>query len=97
MYKNMRNYLIDQNRLRDGLAPSYFLEGMLHNVPNDRFGATLGHIRGDLQLRLKRGPIEAYVRQRHPPAPRELACHVARSELRNLPPCIAQLWNNWRR
>ena len=39
-YKNMRNYLIDRNMLRDGVAPSYFIEGMLHNVPNEKFGLT---------------------------------------------------------
>lgn len=38
MYKNMRNYLIDKNRLQDGIAPSYFIEGMLWNVPTDKFG-----------------------------------------------------------
>ena len=41
MYKNMRNYLVDRNRLRDDVAPSYFIEGMLHNVRNDKFGKTL--------------------------------------------------------
>lgn len=38
MYKNMRNYMIDKGQLRDGVAPSYFIEGMLHNVPSDKFG-----------------------------------------------------------
>lgn len=38
VYKNMRNYMIDRNLLRDGIAPSYFVEGMLYNVPNDKFG-----------------------------------------------------------
>lgn len=41
MYKNMRNYLVDHNLLRDGVAPSYFIEGMLYNVPNDKFGPSL--------------------------------------------------------
>lgn len=39
VYKNMRNYMIDRNLLQDGVAPSYFIEGMLYNVPNERFGA----------------------------------------------------------
>jgi hypothetical protein len=42
MYKNMRNHMVDQSQLRDGVAPSYFIEGLLHNVPNDKFGNTLG-------------------------------------------------------
>jgi hypothetical protein len=38
--KNMRNALVDANMLPDGTAPSYFIEGMLWNVPVDRFGGT---------------------------------------------------------
>lgn len=38
IYKNMRNYLVDSNKLKDGIAPSYFIEGMLWNVPSDKFG-----------------------------------------------------------
>lgn len=37
IYKNMRNRMIDYNYLADGLAPSYFIEGMLWNVPTDKF------------------------------------------------------------
>lgn len=40
IYKNMRNHLVDRNALRDGVAPSYFIEGMLWNVPADRFGTS---------------------------------------------------------
>jgi hypothetical protein len=38
IYKNMRNHLVDANILRDGTAPSYFIEGMLWNVTADLFG-----------------------------------------------------------
>lgn len=37
IYKNARNYLINNGRLPDDNAPSYFLQGLLYNVPNDRF------------------------------------------------------------
>jgi hypothetical protein len=40
IYKNMRNYMTDRNQLAEGVAPSYFIEGMMHNVPNDKFGTT---------------------------------------------------------
>ncbi|WP_265441717.1 nucleotidyltransferase [Bradyrhizobium sp. SEMIA] len=40
IYKNMRNYMIERNMLAEGVAPSYFIEGMLYNVPNDRFGTS---------------------------------------------------------
>ncbi|MCW3694352.1 MULTISPECIES: nucleotidyltransferase domain-containing protein [Burkholderia cepacia complex] len=35
--KNMRNRMIDDGYIADGVAPSYFLEGMLWNVPTDQF------------------------------------------------------------
>jgi len=37
VYKNMRNRMIDDGYIADGVAPSYFLEGMLWNVPADKF------------------------------------------------------------
>jgi hypothetical protein len=33
----MRNRMIDDKYIADGVAPSYFLEGMLWNVPADKF------------------------------------------------------------
>lgn len=38
--KNMRNSMIGKGYLKDGIAPSYFLEGMLWNVPNINFGGS---------------------------------------------------------
>jgi hypothetical protein len=38
IFKNMRNSMIAKGQLAEGIAPSYFLEGMLYNVPNDLFG-----------------------------------------------------------
>lgn len=39
--KNMRNAMIDGHYIDDGVAPSYFIEGMLYNVPNQDFTFTL--------------------------------------------------------
>lgn len=38
VYKNMRNRMIDDGYIVDGVAPSNFIEGMLWNVPADHFG-----------------------------------------------------------
>jgi Ca2+-binding RTX toxin-like protein len=38
IFKDMRNRLIRDGKLKSGAAPSYFIEGMLHNVPPDQFG-----------------------------------------------------------
>ncbi|RED25782.1 hypothetical protein BJ123_13015 [Rhodopseudomonas thermotolerans] len=40
IFKNLRNTMIEKRIIADGLAPSYFIEGMLYNVPNDRFGGS---------------------------------------------------------
>lgn len=42
MFKNMRNSMIGKKLLAEGVAPSYFIEGMLSNVPNDKFSGTYG-------------------------------------------------------
>lgn len=53
LFKNARTYLIEQEILADGVAPSYFLECLLYNVPGrlfkppvkDRFPRILGYLR----------------------------------------------------
>jgi len=45
--KNARNHLIDEESLKAVDAPSYFLECLLYNVPNDKFGTSLhGAVQG---------------------------------------------------
>lgn len=38
--KNFRSKLVADGVLANGIAPSYYLEGLLYNVPSDRFGPT---------------------------------------------------------
>lgn len=38
--KNMRGKLLADGIISAGSAPSYFIEGLLYNVPNDKFGRT---------------------------------------------------------
>lgn len=38
--KNMRSKLVDDGVIEAGSAPSYFIEGLLYNVPNDKFGTS---------------------------------------------------------
>jgi hypothetical protein len=40
VFKNIRNRMIDDGLIQSGIAPSYFIEGMLYNVPNDKFGVS---------------------------------------------------------
>lgn len=38
IFKNMRNRMIQEGLVKEGTAPSYFIEGLLHNVPTDLEG-----------------------------------------------------------
>lgn len=40
IFKNMRNAMVAKGYLVAGTAPSYFLEGMLYNVPDNLFGGS---------------------------------------------------------
>lgn len=37
VFKNLRSHLVDNGKIAKGLAPSYFLECALHNVPDNLF------------------------------------------------------------
>lgn len=40
VFKNMRNRMIDIGLIESGIAPSYYIEGLLYNVPTERFGSS---------------------------------------------------------
>src|SRR6266496_25434 len=42
VYKSMRNRMTDEGVIKAGLAPSYFVEGLLWNAPANLFGASYG-------------------------------------------------------
>ena len=37
MFKNAKSYLVDHGKLGDGVAPSYYVECLLYNVPDQQF------------------------------------------------------------
>jgi hypothetical protein len=42
MMKNLRLRLVEEGMLDEGAAPSYYIEGLLYNVPNEKFTGSLG-------------------------------------------------------
>lgn len=40
IFKNLRNAMIERKIIESGIAPSYFIEGLLYNVPPAQFGGT---------------------------------------------------------
>jgi hypothetical protein len=39
-FKNARNRMIERGMIAEGVAPSHYIQGLLYNVPNDRFGGS---------------------------------------------------------
>jgi hypothetical protein len=98
MYKNMRNYLVDHNMLQDGMAPSYFIEGMLWNVPTDKFAksyddtfvATFNYlVEADRSTFKCANGIHPLLRANSHVSWLPANCQAYLSALRSL-------WNNWR-
>lgn len=44
IFKNMRGKLVEDGMLGTGVAPSYFIEGLLYNVPNEHFSGSYSTI-----------------------------------------------------
>ena len=40
IYKNMRTRMVEDGIIKPGTAPSYFLEGVLYNIPPETFGGS---------------------------------------------------------
>lgn len=40
VFKNIRSRMIDDGLIKEGIAPSYFLEGLLYNVPTAKFNTS---------------------------------------------------------
>jgi hypothetical protein len=40
IFKNMRSQMVEEGMLRDGTAPSYYLEGLFYNVPAEQYVAS---------------------------------------------------------
>jgi hypothetical protein len=40
--KNMRSKLVENKMIEAGVAPSYYIEGLLYNVPTEKFGTSYG-------------------------------------------------------
>jgi hypothetical protein len=43
IFKNMRTRMVVDRLIAGGVAPSYYIEGLLYNVPNNQFGTNYGN------------------------------------------------------
>jgi hypothetical protein len=63
MFKNARTYLVGRNRIADSLAPSYFVECMLYNVPDNLFVANRSQAMHDILDWLRLADMTSFMSQ----------------------------------
>jgi hypothetical protein len=63
VFKNIRNYLEENYHISDSLAPSYLLECLLYNVPNDKFIGNYRDVFCNILNWLNKANLEAFVCQ----------------------------------
>lgn len=96
--KNMRNKLVADNMLKDGIAPSYFIEGLLYNAPNNLFGNGFGNTFVATINWLDKGDREKYVCVNeqyyllHPTSTVTWRAENCETFIR----AVCNLWNEWK-
>ncbi len=96
MFKNIRTHLVDQGDMEKDVAPSYFLECLLYNVPNDKFASSFQDTFCDVVNWLTPISLENFVCQNEQEnlfglTPEQWSQEKARIFIRSL----IELWNNW--
>ena len=60
MFKGVRNHLLENRMLNDGVAPSYFIECLLHNVPDCLFSKKLSSSYNSILAWLKTADLKKF-------------------------------------
>ena len=96
MFKNIRNHLEKNYYLPDSLAPSYFLECLLYNVPDRKFGGSFQDTFCNVINWLVEANFNDFVCQNEQSSlfgdtPEQWSIHQAKEFIQNL----VRLWNDW--
>jgi len=96
MFKNIRNYLVEKNYISKHLAPSYFLECLLYNVPNIKFEGTYQEKFRNIVNWLSKANLGSFVCQNEQldlfgNSPEQWSVDNAKKLIENL----IKLWENW--
>lgn len=97
MIKNARRYLVDQGKLAKEVAPSYFVECWLYNIPSDRFVKEADQTFYNILQWLHQDPqwnefvCQNWQTYLFGPLPVQWALQSAGQ----LQTALAELWNNW--
>ena len=97
MFKNARTYLIDRGEIPKDLAPSYFLECLLYNVPDGKFGRSFKDTFYNIMNWLLQADLRRFLCQNEQLAlfgnsPEQWSEDKAKLFLKYM----VYLWNNWR-
>jgi len=97
MFKNARTYLVDKGVIPADLAPSYFLECLLYNVPNDKFGPNLQSTFREVIVWLRKADFSRFFCQNRQlllfgSSPEQWSEDRAYRFLE----AMVRLWNDWR-
>ncbi|MFC2060028.1 nucleotidyltransferase [Chloroflexota bacterium] len=63
MFKAARNHLVENHAIKEGTAPSYFIECLLYNVPNDLFKDNFGQTYSGIVDYLKNANLQQFKSQ----------------------------------
>jgi hypothetical protein len=97
MFKNARTYLVEHGRIPADLAPSYFLECLLYNVPDRKFVSNLGDTFRKIIDWLLRARLSDFVCQNGQiPLFGSTPEQWSEDKARRLLKAMADLWKNWR-
>jgi len=96
MFKNIRGYLEDNYYISKDLVPSYFLECMLYNVPNSKFGRSYQKTFYNIVNWLNEVNLDSFICQNEQlnlfgPTQEQWNINQAKEFIKNL----ISLWNNW--
>jgi len=96
VFKNARSYLIDHGGVTKDLAPSYFLECLIYNVPDEKFGSSYQDTFCDVVNWLVKADTENFVCNNEQlllfgNTPEQWS----RDEANRLIQKLIELWNNW--
>lgn len=98
IFKNMRKKLVADGILAQARAPSYFIEGMLYNVPDDKFGGSYGDTFVAAINWIRQAQRNTFVcahKQQYLIGSSGSTCWPA-GNCDNFLTALATLWNNWR-
>lgn len=96
VFKNARTYIIDKGIISEMLAPSYFLECLIYNAPDKKFGRSFQHTTYELLNWLSDTEIEDLMCQNEQlllfgNTPEQWSFDSANKFIQKL----IELWNNW--